>query len=138
MAASRANFTGDGITGHAMMFRLLIAAAVWLSVFCQQAGAHAGDALIPVQLAVAEWATAHQSRDIEALSSLLTDDFNGSAAARDAYFAALSLRPVKQVILRHASYQIERTHSASQFSRTRSLPRTADSLCPDTHFGAWE
>ena len=108
MAASRANFTGDGITGHAMMFRLLIAAAVWLSVFCQQAGAHAGDALIPVQLAVAEWATAHQSRDIEALSSLLTDDFNGSAAARDAYFAALSLRPVKQVILRHASYQIER------------------------------
>ena len=68
--------------------------------------AHTGEKLVPVQLVVAKWAVAYQSDDMESMAELLVDNFNGSAAAREAYLARMPLLPVKQVLLKYANYQI--------------------------------
>jgi hypothetical protein len=73
------------------------------------AEAHTGDALVPVRLVVAEWVNAYMSGDLQALSELLSEDFNGSPAARSAYLARVPLIPVKQVLLRYANFSIEGT-----------------------------
>lgn len=80
---------------------------VSLAVSSFKAFSHASDDLIPLRLTVAEWASAYQSDNLEELSDLLSDDFNGSPAGKSAYLARLPLLPVKKVILRYATYNID-------------------------------
>lgn len=102
-----------------MMLRLR-ALLLLLCLVSAKALPHAGDALIPVRLAIAEWATAYQSDDLDALSSLLSDDFNGSPAAKAAYLSHLPMLPVKQILLRYANYRVD--HDSAEVTSVVHVP----------------
>lgn len=88
---------------RALPIYLLMAVAVALA---PNVLAHTSEKLVPVQLVVARWASAYQSDDVQEMDALLSEQFGGSAAARQRYLARLTLIPIKRVVLRHANYEI--------------------------------
>jgi hypothetical protein len=68
-----------------------------------KAVAHAGEEILPVKLAVTEWAIALQSDDEHVMSGLLSDRFPGKAQ----YIASLPLTPITRVDLGHATLDIQ-------------------------------
>ena len=103
------------------MLRIAAALLVFLlSTASSGTFAHAGDALIPVRLVVAQWASAYQSDDLEDMSVLLAEDFNGGKGAKEAYLARMPLLPVKQVILRYATYRV--SHDTAHVSSIVHVP----------------
>lgn len=76
------------------------------AAFSNRAHAHAGEALIPVRLAVTTWAAAIQGDDLEAAAAVLAEDFESKGRGKQAYLATLPLVPITKVVLRFADYQI--------------------------------
>jgi hypothetical protein len=64
--------------------------------------AHAGEEILPVRLAVTEWASALQSDDARVMAELLSERFPG----KQQYIATLPLTPITRVDLRHATLNI--------------------------------
>ncbi|MBM4219191.1 MAG: hypothetical protein FJ171_06060 [Gammaproteobacteria bacterium] len=85
-----------GISACLVLFAATPATRAW---------AHAGDEILPVRLAVTEWASALQGRDKVAMETLLSEQFPQKAA----YIATLPLTPVTRVDLRHATLNIKGT-----------------------------
>ena len=82
-----------------------------------KAWAHGGDAILPVRLAVTEWASALQGRDKTAMAALLSKDF----PEKTRYLAALPLTPIMRVDLRHATLNI--TGDTASFTPVVTFPR---------------
>ena len=79
--------------------------------------AHGGDAILPVRLAVTEWASALQGRDKAAMSAMLSADF----PQKEHYLAALPLTPIMRVDLRHATLNIH--DDTASFTPVVTFPR---------------
>jgi hypothetical protein len=82
-----------------------------------KAWAHAGDAILPVRLAVTEWASALQGRDKAAMAALLSKGFPG----KERYLAGLPLTPIMRVDLRHATLNIN--GDTASFTPVVTFPR---------------
>ena len=97
-------------TAEPAMRHPLVLAAITLAVALLAGGlhsprvsAHAGENILPVRLAVTEWASALQGDDAVAMAGLLSAKFPG----RERYIAALPLTPITRVDLRHATLRID-------------------------------
>jgi hypothetical protein len=93
---------------------LLLAVALQFSA---RALAHGGDAILPVRLAVTEWASALQGRDKAAMSAMLSADF----PQKERYLAALPLTPIMRVDLHHATLNIH--DDTASFTPVVTFPR---------------
>lgn len=85
---------------------LVLCALVLAGAIANRVHAHAGEALIPVHLAVTTWAAAIQGDDIEGAAAVLSEDFQSMGRGKKAYLSALPMVPITKVLLRFADYQV--------------------------------
>ncbi len=84
--------------------RFLLAAALMVA---QSSWAHLSETVLPLQLAVTQWASAAQSTDREALDQLTTEDFVYLGRPKSAYLATLDMVQINRVDLKYATYSVD-------------------------------
>ncbi|MFM7785150.1 MAG: CehA/McbA family metallohydrolase [Gammaproteobacteria bacterium] len=123
---------------HHLPSRIFVCCILLGFLGATRAFAHAGEAILPARLAVAEWASALQGRDIAKMSGMLSAGFRG----KDAYLAGLPLTPLDRVELGSGTLRID--GDAGTFSPVVIFPRVnmwnpeALSLSLLREAGAWK